>query len=74
MGVVGPAWLVPELAEAGLIPEETLGVVGPAWLVPDLDESWQDEEKRQHILAVAQMLEHESVLGPRLMAVAHKRE
>jgi ubiquinone/menaquinone biosynthesis C-methylase UbiE len=68
-----PEELKVEVTEAGFVHEATLGVIGPAWLVPDLDESWQDEEKRQRILAVAQMLEHESVLGPRLMAVARKR-
>jgi ubiquinone/menaquinone biosynthesis C-methylase UbiE len=67
-----PDELKDELTEVGLVHEATLGVIGPAWLVPDLDESWQDAEKRQYILAVAQMLEHESVLGPRLMAVARK--
>ena len=52
--------------------EQTLGVIGPAWLVPNLDESWADEEKRTAIMEVARMLENESVLGPRIMAVARK--
>jgi SAM-dependent methyltransferase len=61
-----------ELDEAGLDHRRTLGVIGPAWLVPDLDARWEDEEERLAILAIARMLEDESVLGPRLMAVARK--
>jgi ubiquinone/menaquinone biosynthesis C-methylase UbiE len=67
-----PDELHDELVEAGMIHETTLGVIGPAWLVPDLDESWRDEEKRKRMMAVARMLENESVLGPRLVAVARK--
>jgi SAM-dependent methyltransferase len=67
-----PDELKGELVDAGMIHEQTLGIIGPAWLVPNLDESWQDEAKRKAIMDVARMLEHESVLGPRIMAVARK--
>jgi hypothetical protein len=60
------------LVEAGLAHQQTLGIIGPAWLVPNLDENWEDEEKRKIIMEVARILENESVLGPRIMAVARK--
>jgi hypothetical protein len=68
-----PDDLAAELADAGLLHERTLGVLGPAWLVPDLDAAGQDAEKRETLMEVARLLESESVLGPRLMAVARKR-
>ena len=55
-----------------MICEGTLGILGPAWMVPDLDKSWQDPAQRQVILDIARLTENEPVLGPRLMAVAHK--
>ena len=65
-----PDELRDEIADAGLVHEATLGVIGPAWLVPALDESWADARKREALMSVARMLEHEPVLGPRIMAVA----
>ncbi|HVP12384.1 MAG TPA: methyltransferase domain-containing protein [Phycisphaerae bacterium] len=67
-----PDELRAELREAGLIHEDTLGILGPAWQVPDLDASWADETRRNVILEIARMTEHEPVLGPRLMAVARR--
>jgi hypothetical protein len=46
--------------------------LGPAWLVPDLNTAWTDPQKRAALMEMARMLEHEPVLGPRLMAVARK--
>lgn len=65
-----PDELRDEIVEAGLVHKQTLGVIGPAWLVTDLDTCWQDEEKREMLMEVARSLEHEPVLGPRMMAVA----
>jgi SAM-dependent methyltransferase len=67
-----PAELEAEIREAGFDHDITLGVLGPAWMVPDLDSSWQDAALRQVLLEVARLTEKEPVLGPRLLAVAHK--
>ncbi len=67
-----PDELKAELEESGLIHEDTLGILGPAWMVPNLDASWADESQRETLLGIARLTEHESVLGPRLMAVARK--
>lgn len=69
-----PDELEQELADSGLVPEQTLGILGPAWLVPDLDESWQDAERREVLMEVARLLEDETVLGPRIVAVARKAD
>ena len=50
-----------------------LGMLWPAWKVPDLDDSWQDSRQREVILDIARLTENEPVLGPRLIAAAHKR-
>ena len=67
-----PDELREEIEAAGLLCRSVLGVMGPAWLVPDLDAAWTDPEKRAALMEMARMLEHEPVLGPRLMAVARK--
>ncbi len=67
-----PDELKAELEESGLIHEGTLGILGPAWMVPDLDASWRDPAQREVILEIAALTESEPVLGPRLMAVAHR--
>ena len=59
-----------EIVDAGFAYQDALGIVGPAWLVPSLDDSWADAGKREVLMGVARMLEHEPVLGPRTMAVA----
>jgi len=61
-----------ELKEAGFIIEAILGVVGPALPVPDLDDSWKGREKRKMIMDMVRMLEHECVIGPRIMGGARK--
>ena len=67
-----PDELREEIADAGLAHDRTLGVVGPVWLAPDLDSTWEDPQKRAVLLDLARALENESVLGPRLMAVARR--
>lgn len=67
-----PDELKAEIEAAGLSHEGILGVIGPAWLVPNLAENWADLEKRQTIMEAARLVEAESVLGPRLMAIGRK--
>lgn len=67
-----PDELAAEVTEVGLAHEGTLGVLGPTWLVPDLDGCWADGKRRKRLMEVAQLLEREPVLGPRLMAVGRK--
>ena len=50
-----------------------LGVLWPAWKVPDLDDSWQDSRQPEATLYIAWLTVNEPLLGPRLMAAAHKR-
>lgn len=52
--------------------DKVLGIIGPAWMVPDIDTAWDEPAKRESILEMACLLENEPVLGPRLIAVAHK--
>jgi ubiquinone/menaquinone biosynthesis C-methylase UbiE len=67
-----PQELSSELEAGGFCCETVLGVMGPAWLVPDIDTAWSDPVKRASILEMARLLENESVLGPRLLAVGRK--
>jgi ubiquinone/menaquinone biosynthesis C-methylase UbiE len=64
-----PDELTGELEDAGLVHEVTLGIIGPAWQVPDLAASWEDPARREVLMDLARLTEHEPVLGPRLMAV-----
>jgi ubiquinone/menaquinone biosynthesis C-methylase UbiE len=68
-----PSELAAEAEEAGLRVEALLGVIGPAWLVPDLEAAWKDPARRDAILEMARLAEHEPALGPRILAVARKQ-
>ncbi len=68
-----PEELKEEAEEAGLRHEATLGVEGPGWLLQDFDRWWDDQRRRERLLAVARALEAEpSLLGvsAHLLAVA----
>ncbi|MGR3301607.1 MAG: class I SAM-dependent methyltransferase [Candidatus Scalindua sp.] len=67
-----PKELEDELVEAGMIFDTLLGIVGPSWLVPDIDTDWSDPEKRKVLIETARMLEHEPLLGPRILGIARK--
>jgi ubiquinone/menaquinone biosynthesis C-methylase UbiE len=64
-----PEELGQELQMAGFECEALLGVIGLAWLVPELDAAWEDADKRTSLIEMARMLEHEPVLGPRILGV-----
>jgi len=61
-----------ELEAAGFRCQALLGVVGPAWLVPEIDAAWEEPAKRACMIEMARMLEHEPVLGPRILGVGIK--
>jgi SAM-dependent methyltransferase len=70
-----PEELKEEAEEAGLRHEATLGVEGPGWLLQDFDRWWDDERRRERLLAVARALEAEPALlgvSAHLLAVARK--
>ena len=68
-----PGELIEELTTAGFYCEPCLGIVGPAWQVPDLGAAWADEARRDVLLALARLLERESLLSPQLFCAAHSR-
>jgi ubiquinone/menaquinone biosynthesis C-methylase UbiE len=67
-----PANLAREVAEAGLRHEVVIGIQGPGWLAPDFEQSWQDESKRETLMRIARLVEHEPAHSPHMLAVAHK--
>jgi ubiquinone/menaquinone biosynthesis C-methylase UbiE len=67
-----PQELRAEVEAAGMTCDTVLGVVGPAWLVPEIDNAWENLAKRESMLKMARLLEHEPVLGPRMLAVGRK--
>jgi ubiquinone/menaquinone biosynthesis C-methylase UbiE len=67
-----PEELGSELEAVDFRCEAVLGVVGPAWLVPELDTAWGDPSKRACLIEMARLLEHEPVLGPRILGVGRK--
>jgi ubiquinone/menaquinone biosynthesis C-methylase UbiE len=67
-----PTALAQEVTEAGLQHEVTLGIQGPVWLAPDFEPNWQDAAKREALLEVARLVEHEPVHSPHMVAIARK--
>jgi SAM-dependent methyltransferase len=70
-----PEELRVEAEETGLSHQTTLGVEGPGWLLQDFDRWWEDEVRRQRLLAVARALEAEPALlgvSAHLLTVARK--
>lgn len=67
-----PTEMEQEARAAGLEVEHTWGILGPSWQVPDLEESWNDPARREVILEMARLTEHEPLLGPRFVTVCRK--
>ena len=67
-----PDLLKAEIEEAGFRHEATLGIQGPGGMAPELEAAWKDEARRQAILQVARLMEHEPVHSPHMVAVARK--
>jgi ubiquinone/menaquinone biosynthesis C-methylase UbiE len=67
-----PDDLKEELEEAGFIHIETLGIQGPGWIVPEFDESLKNDEQREIVLRIAQLMEREPVMSPHMVAVARR--
>jgi ubiquinone/menaquinone biosynthesis C-methylase UbiE len=67
-----PDLLKSEIEEAEFRHESTLGIQGPGWMAPELEAAWQDDARREAILQVARLMEHEPVHSPHMVAVARK--
>lgn len=67
-----PDLLKSEIEEARFRHEVTLGIQGPGWMAPELEAAWKDDARRQAILQVARLMEHEPVHSPHMVAVARK--
>jgi len=70
-----PGELESEVQTAGLIMETTLAVQGPGWLARDFEQAWQNEQRRETILALVRRMESEAgALGmsPHNIVVARK--
>lgn len=67
-----PKDLAQELTAAGLQHTVTLGIQGPAWLVPEFEQCWREVSKRETLMQVARLVEHEPVHSPHMVAVARK--
>lgn len=51
-----------EVTEAAFEVEGLYGVEGPGWLLPDFVERWNDERRREVLVAVARLLESEPAM------------
>jgi ubiquinone/menaquinone biosynthesis C-methylase UbiE len=74
-----PDELAEEINAAGLELESVRAVEGPAWLIPDLDHWWENDARRERLLAYLATVEQEpNMLGmsAHLLAIAtrHKEE
>ena len=71
-----PEELQTEVREAGWSIVETVGIEGPGWWMPQqFSEWWDDETRRERLLAAVRAVEREPTLlglGPHLMVVARK--
>ena len=67
-----PGELEKEVSLAGLYPVVSLAVQGPAWLVPDFEKTWKDEEKRNLLLKVSRLLEHDTYNSPHFVVACAK--
>lgn len=64
-----------EVAAAGFEVEGVFGIEGPGWLVRDFDAWWDDPERRERLLRLANRLETEatlSAISAHLLAAARK--
>jgi SAM-dependent methyltransferase len=67
-----PAALAQEADAAGFQHVATLGIEGPGWLVPDFDQRWDQSGKREVLMQIARLLEHEPAHSPHIVAVVRK--
>ena len=68
-----PDLLKSEIEEAGFQHELTLGIQGPGWMATDFEAAWKDDARRQVVLQVARLMEHEPAYSPHMLAVARKK-
>jgi ubiquinone/menaquinone biosynthesis C-methylase UbiE len=70
-----PQELAGEVAEAGFESVEVVAIEGPGWLARDFDRIWNDERRRERLLALLRMVEGEPALigaSSHIMAVGRK--
>lgn len=49
-----------------------LGVQGPTWMTPNFCQDWQDQTKRDALLAIARAVESQPALDPHMVAIARR--
>lgn len=70
-----PDELLREISDAGFTGVELRGVIGPCWMIRNLDEVWHDPLKREAIMRIVRLLDHEeSLMGlsTHLITISHK--
>jgi len=70
-----PEELAAELAEAVFEPVEVMAIEGPGWLARDFDRIWNDQQRRERLLALLRTVEHEPALigaSSHIMAIGRK--
>jgi SAM-dependent methyltransferase len=67
-----PSALAQEVIDAGLQHLVTLGIQGPGWLAPDFEQGWDEPLKREVLMQIARLVEHEPAHSPHMLAVARK--
>lgn len=67
-----PSALAQEVIDAGLEHLVTLGIQGPGWLAPDFEQAWDEPHKREVLMQIARLVEHEPAHSPHMVAVARK--
>lgn len=67
-----PEALAREVIEADFQHVVTLGIQDPGWLVPDFDQSWDEPARRDTLMQIARLAEHDPVHSPHMVAVARK--
>ena len=68
-----PTELESEIASVGFDVRGRHGVAGPVWQVADFDTAWQENSKRDVLLALSRSLEDEPTLSPTHLCVGQKR-
>lgn len=51
-----------EISEAGFKVTESVAVEGCSWIAPDIAEKWKDEDKRERLLEIIRLTEHEETM------------
>ncbi|MEI7248263.1 class I SAM-dependent methyltransferase [Pectobacterium carotovorum] len=67
-----PQEMEAEVSKSGFRDIQMKGVVGPIWMLPDIESRLGDEQTRQKILRVSELLENEPIIGQDFVCIARK--